>query len=201
MSIIVEGPDGAGKTTLVQELQHHFPKMELHPRFCTSTGGPIADLTEAVFRDVKTHPTHYIYDRHPVISEYIYNTSIPERAIRESFLSEAMGRLRERVARHSLVIWCLPPLDHVMINVLRDEEDGNQMSGVANNIERIYEQYRMHRVLWPGKSIIFDYTERDRSWDNLNYLLSLTRGALWLEEPNEFTREPNPVDRNLRRVR
>lgn len=183
MSIIVEGPDGAGKTTLVQELQHHFPQMELHPRFCTSVGGPIAELTEAVYRDARARPTHFIYDRHPTLSEYVYNTAIPGRRIRDSFLTEAMGRIRERVARNSVTIFCLPPLETVKNNVYEDEEIGNNMPGVFDNVERIYEQYCMHQLMWPGLRATFDYTKHVESWSSLMYLLAQAKDRHWKAQP------------------
>lgn len=179
MTIIVEGPDGAGKTTFIQELQHHLPGMEIHPRFCTSRGGPVADLAEEVFRDVGTKPTHFIYDRHPVISEYIYSTAIPGRGIRDAFLGDTMGRIRNRVAHHSLTIWCLPPLLEVMRNVERNRAD--EMPGVVDNIARIYEQYQMHRLMWPGRSVTYDYTQSAASWEGLRYALSDSRNKLWKE--------------------
>jgi hypothetical protein len=181
VSIIVEGPDGAGKTTLVSDLHGHFPNMELHPRFCTSKDGPIAELSEAVYRDVKTKPTHFIYDRHPTVSEYVYNTAIPERIIRPSFLSDSMGRVRSRVARHSLLIWCLPPFPEVKRNTERDAED--QMPGVVENIDRIYTQYLMHRIMWPGRSVVYDYTRSEASWEALRYALSDTKDKLWKDAP------------------
>lgn len=177
MTIILEGPDGAGKTTLVQELQHHFPKMEVHPRFCTSKGGPIADLAEEVYKDVKTYPTHYIYDRHPVISEFIYSTTIPSRSLSSAFLSDTMGRIRQRVALHSLVIWCIPPFSVVKRNIEQDQD--TQMDGVASNIDRIYEQYLMHKLMWPGRSVNYDYTNSAMSWEGLRYALGETKDKLW----------------------
>lgn len=180
MSIIVEGPDGAGKTTLVQELQGHFPKMELHPRFCTSTEGPVVNLAEEVYKDAKATPTHWIYDRHPTLSEYIYASTIPGRKVSAAFLSDTMGRIRQRVARTSLVIFCLPPFSVVETNVHNALDD--QMFGVATTIERIYEAYQMHYLMWPGMRIRFDYTNYERDWDSLIHMLSNTRGIFWREE-------------------
>lgn len=181
MTLILEGPDGAGKTTLLSELHGSFPGMEQHPRFCTSTGGPITELAEAVYKDVKAKPTHYLYDRHPVISEYVYNTAIPGRTIRPAFLTDSMGRVRNRVAYHSLTIWCLPPLPEVRRNVKRDASE--QMPGVLENIDEIYAQYQMHRIMWPGRHVIYDYTNSDMSWEGLRYALSDTRDKLWKEQP------------------
>ncbi|AZS06611.1 thymidylate kinase [Mycobacterium phage JacoRen57] len=180
MSIILEGPDGAGKTTLLQELQGHFPNMEQHPRFSTSLGGPIENLAEAVYKDTVSRPTHFLYDRHPVISEYVY-TFATGRPIRAAFLEDSMARVRSRVARHSLVIWCLPPFREVHRNVLRDNEQ--QMDGVVANIRTIYDMYRMQRIMWPGRSVTFDYTNPGTSWEVLRYALSDTVNKLWKEQP------------------
>lgn len=177
MTIIIEGPDGAGKTTLVQSLQYHFPGMEQHPRFCTSTGGPISDLAEAVHHDVRTDPTNFLYDRHPVISEFIYGLAIPERRLAPAFLTPAMGRIRNRVAYHSVTIFCIPPLQAVWDNVLV----GDDMPGVKQNIEKIYDHYVMHQLMWPGQNVIFDYTQQENSWNAVTSLLSRTRNRLWKE--------------------
>lgn len=178
MSIIIEGPDGGGKTTLLSDLQGHFPSMVQHPRFCTSTGGPIENLAEAVFKDAQPRPTNYIYDRHPVISEYIY-TFGTGRPIRPAFLQDSMGRVRNRVAHHSLTIWCLPPLTTVRRNVFNDDQE--QMDGVVSNIDTIYHMYEMHRQLWPGRSVVFDYTQSAASWEGLRYALSISKDILWKE--------------------
>lgn len=182
MSIILEGPDGAGKSTLACDLQAHFPEMEMHPRFCTSKEGPIEGLAEAVYKDTRGVPTHYIYDRHPIISDYVYNAAIPYRWFSPDFLSDTMARVRERIARASLVVWCLPPIKVVAENVRRDAED--QMPGVADNIIKIYDNYQMHRLMWPGRSVVFDYTEPEASWNALTYHLSETEGTLWLPKAN-----------------
>lgn len=185
MSIIVEGPDGAGKTTLIQELQFIHPGLEIHPRFCTSTGGPIDNLAEAVFRDIDVvaRPTNQIYDRHPVISEYIYRTAIDiSGGPADVFLSDQMKRVRERIARHSLVIWCLPPFQTVFNNVIEDDAAGGQMSGVLDNIHQIYNLYQQHRIFWPGRyATVFDYTRHDASWEGLRHALTDSYGRLWKE--------------------
>jgi len=89
-----------------------------------------------------------------------------------------MGRLRNRLAHHSLTIFCLPPLATVMSNVGDGEDD---MPGVGENIHRIYQQYQMQHLMWPGKSVTFDYTQQEASWEALRYALSDSRDKLWKE--------------------
>lgn len=177
MSILIEGPDGAGKSTLACDLQAHFPGMEMHPRFCTSVGGPIEGLAEAVYKDTRGRPTNQIYDRHPVISDYIYNSAIPGRTFTDEFLTVEMGRVRERVAKSSFTIFCLPPYLSVMRNVERDRDD--QMPGVWENIKLIYDLYKMHYIMWPGRKLLFDYTQSTFSWDGLSHALRDTEDKLW----------------------
>jgi hypothetical protein len=152
--------------------------MEQHPRFSTSLGGPIANLEEAVYKDTKSKATHFLYDRHPTISEYIY-TFATARPISPAFLSDTMGRIRNRVAHHSLTIWCLPPL-RVIQQTLDPEKE---MPGVVENIERIYELYQMHRIMWPGRSVLYDYTQSSMCWEGLRYTLNETRDKLWRTQP------------------
>lgn len=90
-----------------------------------------------------------------------------------------MGRVRNRVAHHSLTIWCLPPFNTVLRNVEEDAE--GQMDGVVQNIATIYAMYQMHRLLWPGRSVLFDYTKSAMSWEGLRYALNDSRGKLWKE--------------------
>ena len=40
--IIIEGPDGAGKSALISGLMVKYPRLKLAPRPCTSLGGPLA---------------------------------------------------------------------------------------------------------------------------------------------------------------
>jgi GTPase SAR1 family protein len=156
MSIIVEGCDGTGKTTLIQRLQYDFENLEVHPRFATSVEGPLDNLATRVYDDRYELSTgHWIYDRHPVISEYVYGQLIPERTIDPDFLTAAMGEIHNYVAREAFVIWCIPPFDLVAKNV----EAEKQMPGVIENLRKIYTAYQIKHVTWPGYyNTLYDYS-------------------------------------------
>ena len=53
--IVLEGPDGAGKTTLRDKLSVGLG-IDIGPRACTSTGGPIDNLYRWSVEDVNSWP-------------------------------------------------------------------------------------------------------------------------------------------------
>lgn len=155
MSIIVEGCDGAGKTFLIQQLQYAYPDLVLHERFSTSRGGPVDHLATRVYQDrKKLESGAYIYDRHPIISEYIYGHAIPSRAVDPEFLSYHMYQVQRHIEMHSFTVFCIPPLSQIHQNAVQEA----QMPGVIDNLEKIYEGYRIRTITWHGESAVYDYT-------------------------------------------
>lgn len=152
--IILEGPDGSGKDTLMRHLiqEYHFVE---HPRACTSEGGPVNRLDEWVIQDMEQihvqNPS--IYNRHPLISERIY-APIVRKSIPTGLLADDWWwrHYRKWMARYAMVIWCLPPLPVVRANVMRC----SQMPGVVSNINSIYAAYKS-APLWPGQQIWYNY--------------------------------------------
>lgn len=158
MSIIIEGPDGAGKTTLITDLFEDFPgQLERHPRFATSLGGPHRDLADLVFADRdQLQKPDWVYDRHPCFSEYIYAHEIEGREVDHSFFHSSMKLLHQDIQDYSLVIFCLPPFWRVRANVERDPH--GQMEGVQDNLADIHEAYQTRAATYLGNSVVYDYT-------------------------------------------
>jgi len=158
--IVVEGPDGGGKTNLVNDLIKQTG-MPLHPRFVQSTGGPPVDLDIRVMQDFN-NPTYqreaHIYDRHPMISEPIYGP-IVRGEVRGMFRAPFWrDRYRTVLSQIAVLVWCLPPWSTVIRNV--HNPDVAQMDGVVDN-DNMYEIYQAYVKLskrWPGPSVIHDYT-------------------------------------------
>lgn len=152
--IIVEGPDGAGKTTLVKRLQEQTG-LSLHPRFVGSDG--VGDRSE-IFRKMQLDTQSMIempvqiYDRHPLISEYVYGPACRGKLPVEWTTPQAR-LLRSLVAERSLVVWCMPSLDTVRANL----SAGRDMIGVDENIANIYASYQTIRQFWQGRSFTHDY--------------------------------------------
>lgn len=166
MAVILEGPDGGGKTTLLKRLVKDFPDLQVMPRFATSEGGPVRqgdDLfwyARALSQKVMVEHPNALYDRHPMISEYVYRSVIPDASGRisglaESFLSEEARVFNELIAKRSLVIFCMPPFSQVVQNLSREK----QMPGVEENIQKIYNRYRERYITHAGLSLSYNYRD------------------------------------------
>lgn len=159
--IIVEGPDGGGKTTLIQRIQEDFG-IELGPKASDSLDGPVDNLPKWVDRDLFNwgYSPLRVYDRHPLISEPIYGT-IVRGFIDEKFTTQWLRNRLNLLRSMSLLIWCIPPYVEVSGNVFTDEQI--QMKGVSDNIQEIWMLYSMHASMWTGPGIVYDYTQQNRA--------------------------------------
>lgn len=152
--IIVEGPDGGGKSTLIKRINRRFG-IPVATRSSTSLGGPVDDLCGWVDNDLLnwgSKPIH-IYDRYPLISEPIYGSII--RGGYHEKMTQGWMRARLNTFRSmSVVIWCLPPMDVVCKNV----DDTPQMDGVKSGITTIWHLYANMTHLWTGPGMTYDYS-------------------------------------------
>lgn len=153
--IIVEGPDGAGKSTLVERLQLDTG-LPLHERASDSLTGPVSDLWGWVCRDLGSWDTQplALYDRHPMISEYVYGP-ITRGKLPMGFIGASSRKMLQQLQQQALVIFCLPAPYEVITNV---RGAGGQMSGVVDNIRAIYHTYAGTQSNWGGWSVHYDYT-------------------------------------------
>jgi hypothetical protein len=158
--ILLEGPDGSGKTNLSKHL-HERLGIQVAPRFATSEGGPVDELYMKMHADLRTWDTSYeprIYDRHPLISELIYGPLV-RGEMKPGFAHPSTTQLRKRVAYRSLVILALPPFDTVRRNVANEEFP--QMPGVQRNIRAIWSMYELLLHDWPGWIVRYDYAAEE----------------------------------------
>lgn len=160
--IIVEGPDGAGKTTLIKQLQAEF-NIEVAPRVVTKNAEAMVDLKAWVEKNLTDGFQYQIFDRHRLISEFIYGPLL--RKEQEPGFSDltwaymSLNRLYNEVS--PVIIYCLPPLETVRANIMADHEN----AVVANHVDAMYTAY-VHRAAldWvnnPGRVIVWDYTRDD----------------------------------------
>jgi len=173
MKVIVEGPDGGGKSTLLMQLRSEFPG-KLMERVVDKDTNPMVDLKRWVEEDVDPDmvsekvfnelPGEFVfYDRHRLISEPIYG---PILRIRQyvgfddyKWLEKMLRCFR---AQMPIIVYCLPPLP-VVINNIRHDPDNTR---VLERIEAIYTAYLTRAALdklslWGSQVFIYDYTHPD----------------------------------------
>jgi hypothetical protein len=152
--IIIEGPDGAGKTNLVNKISDLFT-LPVAEKVVASNMTAMVDLQQWVDENLKLGFQRKIFDRHRLISEPIYGTVIPGREHHAAFwdldwLMQAMAEFR---LIQPTIIYCLPPLKAVQHNLALDR----------NNVEArpharsIYHAYVAQACRDP-QAMVWDYT-------------------------------------------
>lgn len=160
--IIVEGPDGAGKTTLITGLSSWL-QMPVHEKASDSKTGPVDSLFKWVDNDMAVLRTpakkSFIYDRHPAISEPIYGHEVRGHTQYPFANEPSLRGLRAVMYDTCLVVWCLPDLATVSANV--QASLSNQMSGVPANIGRVHQAYMTAYFRWRGPKRRYDYNHKE----------------------------------------
>lgn len=150
--IIVEGPDGAGKTTLCKAISAEFHLELVAPQ----RGGeaPIVPVRNRVYRALGKavqgrHPAK-VYDR-LFFSELVYGEVLRGQIAFSAFEQNYVNRML--VGLRCPVIMCLPSKQTCRENLTKNK----QMEGVEENFDAIYEAYELVNQL-RSVSMIHDYT-------------------------------------------
>lgn len=155
--IIVEGPDGSGKTTLIREITEAYPDLEIAPRVVSKQATAMVDLQQWVDHNLAEGLQYRLFDRHRLISEFIYGPLLRKEQ-QPGFTSKlwVIHSLRRLYRLKPLIIYCLPPIDVVKQNL---EGDGSN-SVVWDHIEGMYTAYLQRASIdyIHAGAIIYDYT-------------------------------------------
>lgn len=156
--IIVEGPDGAGKTTLIKQLTERY-ELDVAPRVVSKDTEAMIDLKVWTEENVKAGFQNLIFDRHRLISEPIYGPILrTEQAPGFTDLQWLFTMLWKFYKARPVIIFCLPPLEVVKANIANDPDN----VVVADKIEGIYAAYAARASLdWAANEgqFIWDYTK------------------------------------------
>lgn len=170
--IVVEGPDGGGKTTLIQgitALTGLYPEK----RVVDKDTNALVPLRDWVVGDMMSWPRAALYDRHRLISEPIYGPLM--RRLNDGFqdldwVSESFAKF---YSSGPVIIYCLPPYEVVYNNVKRDPDN----KAIFPHIKQIYDLYHLQAArdlsLGGFYTLHWDYTN-----DDLENFLKLLRTLL-----------------------
>lgn len=152
--IILEGPDGCGKTTLLQVLCDVLQLKPAERASIPGVGVPAdRDLTAWVDQDIGTWHTRpcEVHDRYPLISEPIYGSYLRGKpSIRLD--GWYRGHLAT-VQRTAFVVFCLPPYRRALENATNDK----QMPGVLDHYQSLYCGYQFAAAVWTGHHYSYNY--------------------------------------------
>lgn len=136
--ILVEGPDGAGKSTLCDEICKKFD-LDLGERG-TKNRDKLYEVTRmdtrrAMGACVLAYTPPRVWDRLGPISDPIY---APLGDRKPAFSDDYIRRFYRFLDLFRVPVFiCLPPLETVRENVVK----GHQMDGVTQNINQIFNSY------------------------------------------------------------
>jgi hypothetical protein len=170
--IIIEGPDGAGKTTLAQELSSRYgfriggtrgPNDNVRGRVYSALGAAVAGAGPI-----------RIYDR-LFYSELVYGPILRGRClfspIEQNHIHHVLEVLR------CPIIFCLPDLDVILKNL----EQKEHLEGVRENIAAIHASYQDLFLKTPSAArLLYAYTRNGiKDWTVIDHYVERRRERTW----------------------
>lgn len=181
--IVVEGPDGAGKTTLIQKLSEEL-EIPVAPRVVAQDTTTNIDMKQWVEDNLRGGAQPIIFDRYRLISETIYGPILRSSAqpgfTDYKWMEEVTNSFYDQVS--PFIIYCLPPLAEVKANIENDPDN----VVVKDKIEQIYSAYAARASLDNtfAQMRVWDYTNPGHTSENGKpyFMPTLRRYVKFLKE-------------------
>lgn len=170
--IIVEGPDGSGKTMLAKKLclDHHKKYRRPSEEILSSSTGPsssgLFEWWDSELAESYEYLRKGIYDRCTYISDPIYQQAQPKRPLLVSGEHLASGQMTLWNVE-PIIIFCLPPFNVQLGNVKASGRD--RLEGVDDHqLEKISNAYWACYGMWKNSLfesvILYDYSDGQLGW-------------------------------------
>jgi thymidylate kinase len=154
--LIIEGPDNAGKSTLIEKLKEEFHLKSFH------AGGPPKNQSDIDKRKIDAHQNcleKIIQDRNYFISDIVYGGVLRKEPVYDNLVS-----LLKMLTTKPMVIYCRPPLDHLLgmkNHKVKDHETEEHVASVKENQLLLVHHYDelMKIVALHTPFIQYDFTQ------------------------------------------
>jgi len=161
--IIVDGPDGGGKTWLIKDLSRQLQKWTENlkvrePVKVIHSPGPLeSGLLEWALDALDRAIEPVIFDRFPYFSEAVYGPILRHKSLISEMGFQELGI--KLMTHEPLIVYCRPPLSVL----LKTSQVMNQMDGVIDNLKAIVKRYDQQLQYWMRDFRVFhyDFTQED----------------------------------------
>jgi len=135
--IIVEGPDGSGKSTLVKSLAADL-KLHIQEKAVDDHGVPMRNLMDWTDLQLARGFRPVIYDRFNLISDPIYRPFLGKWNPEMYDPVWMSTRMLQFYRLRPILIYCLPERAMVMYNVAHGEDDNSAVAPFADQLWYAY---------------------------------------------------------------